>query len=183
MEFLTNFEKSRKMHIFDIFWKWVFSFIYVAIGRTEVILQIGNILVGGPLAKIFFEISVSPPVTELNFHLSCRFLSNIHKITNFRQQKQQMLFFRNYTPKLCCQKFLGGDPRIDNLLNIPVMCGGGGAKNTVFANILFCSKYFAKNLSNAPYRSIVRPKLAVLAICKVQKKKARGQTILGGGGN
>ena len=147
MEFLTNFEKSRKMHIFDIFWKWVFSFIYVAIGRTEVILQIGNILVGGPLAKIFFEISVSPPVTELNFHLSCRFLSNIHKITNFRQQKQQMLFFRNYTPKLCCQKFLGGDPRIDNLLNIPVMCGGGGQK-TQFLQI-FCS---VRNILPKTYR-------------------------------
>ena len=32
--FFENSEKSQNEQFFDIFWKWVFSFIYVAIGRT-----------------------------------------------------------------------------------------------------------------------------------------------------
>ena len=39
-------------------------------------------------------------VSHINFHLYCRFFSGFDKINNFWQQKQQMLFLSNMTPKV-----------------------------------------------------------------------------------
>jgi len=41
-----------------------------------------------------------PFVLEVNFHLWCRFFSRFDKINNFWQQKQQVLFLSNMTPKV-----------------------------------------------------------------------------------
>ena len=41
-----------------------------------------------------------PNASQFNFHLWCRFFSYIDKINNFWQQKQQVLFSSNMTPKV-----------------------------------------------------------------------------------
>ena len=41
-----------------------------------------------------------PTASQFNFHLWCRFFSDFDKINNFWQQKQQVLFLSNMTPKV-----------------------------------------------------------------------------------
>ena len=74
------------------------------------ILQIGNILVGGVCGKnLATNFSPHPP-SELNFHLWRRFFPIFDKINNFQQQKQQMLFLSNMIPKvLPSQMMMLGD--------------------------------------------------------------------------
>jgi len=63
-------------------------------------------LCGNNLATNF---SPHPP-SELNFHSWRRFFTLFDKINNFQQQKQQMLFLSNMTPKvLPSQMMLLGD--------------------------------------------------------------------------
>ena len=41
-----------------------------------------------------------PTASQFNFHLWCRFFPGFDKINNFWQQKQQVLFLSNMTPKV-----------------------------------------------------------------------------------
>ena len=75
------------------------------------ILPIGNILVVGPLAEISVEISASRALEHSIFICGADFFSGFDKINNFWQQKQQMLFLSNVTPKaLPSGKVLLGGP-------------------------------------------------------------------------
>ena len=55
---------------------------------------------GGPSARNFCRNFCFLTTSQSNFHLWCRFFSCFDKINNFWQQKQQVLFLRNMTPKV-----------------------------------------------------------------------------------
>ena len=54
----------------------------------------------GPSGRNFCRNFCLPPVPELEFHLWRQFFSDVDKINNFWQQKQQVLFLSNMTPKV-----------------------------------------------------------------------------------
>ena len=55
--------------------------------------------------KYYFRQFLPVRPEQLNFHLWCRFFSGFDKINNFQQQKQQVLFSLNMTPKCCRLKW------------------------------------------------------------------------------
>ena len=55
---------------------------------------------GGPSARNFCRNFCFLTASQSNFHLWCRFFSCFDKINNFWQQKQQVLFLSNMTPKV-----------------------------------------------------------------------------------
>ena len=55
---------------------------------------------GGPLWQQISNKCCFPTVPQFSFHLWCRFFSEFDKINNFWQQKQQVLFLSNMTPKV-----------------------------------------------------------------------------------
>ena len=57
-------------------------------------------IVGGPLWQHISNKCCFPTAPQFNFHLWCRFFSGFDKINNFWQQKQQVLFLSNMTPKV-----------------------------------------------------------------------------------
>ena len=67
---------------------------------AQAILQIANILLGDPLAKIPVKISVSRAQERSIFICGAESFSGFAQINNFWQQKQLLLFLSNMTPKV-----------------------------------------------------------------------------------
>ena len=55
---------------------------------------------GGPVWQHISNKCCFFTVPQFNIHLWCRFFSDFDKINNFWQQKQQLLFLNNMTPKV-----------------------------------------------------------------------------------
>ena len=75
---------------------------------------------------------------QLNFHLWCRFFSGFDKINNFQQQKQQVLFLSNMTPKVL-PTYRG----VPNIMPLPAQCPPADAKSKNSANelLLRCTAF------------------------------------------
>ena len=58
----------------------------------------------GPLWQHISNKCCLPTAPQFNSHIWCRFFSGVDKINNIWQQKQQVLFLSNMTPKCCWLK-------------------------------------------------------------------------------